>query len=123
MNTLPQVNLEHFQNLVALAYSDSDISQEEMKFLSNRAAIYGVSDKKMDEIIGKAKNIKMDYSVLISKKEKQLFDFIYMSVMDGIFRTDEYELCLRLGEKLGFDKKTVEDIIYRFQKNGWCTIT
>jgi len=49
--------------------------------------------------------------VITFKKEKQLSDFIYMSVMDGILRIDEYKLCLRLGEKQGFGKQAVEDLI------------
>lgn len=116
MNNFSQVNVAHFQNLVALAYSDSYISQEEMKFLTSRAVAYGITDKKAYETIEKAKDIKVNDNVITSEKEKQLSDFIYMSVMDGILRTDEYELCLRLGEKLGFDKKTVEDLIQQASK-------
>ena len=116
MNTFSQINVEHFQNLVALAYSDSYISQEEMEFLTSRAASYGITDRKAYEIIEKAKNIKMNDTVITAEKEKQLSDFIYMSVMDGILRTDEYELCLRLGERLGFGKRAVETLIQQVSK-------
>lgn len=116
MNTFSQVNVAHFQNLVALAYSDSYISEEEMEFLTSRALAYGISDKKAYETIENAKEIEVNDNVITSEKEKQLSDFIYMSVMDGILRSNEYELCVRLGEKLGFDQQTVEALIQQVSK-------
>lgn len=116
MNTFSQVNVEHFQNLVALAYSDSYISREEMEFLASKATSYGITDRKMYEILEKAKDIKVNDKVVISEKEKQLSDFIYMSVMDGILRSNEHELCIRLGGKLGFSKKNVEELIQQVSK-------
>lgn len=111
MNESSNTYEKHFKNLVALAYSDKYISPEETRFLKDKAASYSISDKVFYDTIEEAKRLRLNEPQGLPEAKKQLTDFIYMSVMDGILRTNEYELCIWLGLKLGYEKLEVEKII------------
>ncbi len=111
------INESHFRNLVVLAYSDKYISPEEIRFLKDKAAAYNITDKVFYESIEEVKKLRMNETAEMPDARKQLTDFIYMSVMDGILRTNEYELCVWLGLKLGFIKEDIEKIIQETSKD------
>lgn len=105
------IKLEHYKNLVAVAYADGHFDEHELEFLSEKALEYGLSNKQVDEVMAK-KNM-LEFVVPFNKegKEEQLTDVIYMAMVDGQVHEKEYGLCLAIAEKLDFEKNYLDQTI------------
>ncbi|QSE98878.1 tellurite resistance TerB family protein [Fulvivirga lutea] len=93
----------HLKNLVVLAYSDGVFEESELHNLRNAAKELGVPIEQLDKWIADADNIVLTLPEDNAEREKQLISMIKMSTADGYFSQDEYDLCLRIAEKLGYD--------------------
>ncbi len=96
-------HINHLKNLVVLAYSDGVFEEEELRNLRNAARELGVSQEQMDEWISDADKIVLSMPENDAEREKQLISMIRMATSDGYFSQDEYDLCLRIAEKLGYN--------------------
>ena len=111
-----QINLEHFQNLVAVAYADGKLDISEAELLAERAEDYGFPKEIVDEIIDKADNLEFIIPLNTEDREEQLADAVYMSMIDGNVDDKEYDLCMKIAEKLDFDKSYLDKIIAMTKK-------
>ncbi|NJO87832.1 MAG: hypothetical protein HC831_01900 [Chloroflexia bacterium] len=66
------VKLEHFSNLVAVAYSDGFLDNTEKDFLSERAEEYGLSDKEVNEVMKNAEELKFIVPLNFEEKKTSL---------------------------------------------------
>ncbi len=105
------IKLEHFQNLVAVAYADGCLDIDEAEFLAERAEEYGFPKKIVDEIIDNVENLEFIIPLNNEEKEEQLTDSVYMAMIDGEIHDREYDLCLKIAEKLDLDKDYLDEII------------
>ncbi len=105
------VKEEHFANLVAVAYSDGLLDEHEKEFLSVRAEDYGLNKDTVASIIEKADELKFIVPLNNEEKEDQLADIVYIAMSDGQVHEKEYELCLSISQKLGFNQKDLDYII------------
>ncbi len=105
------VKLEHFSNLVAVAYSDGFLDDSEKNFLTERAEEYGLSDIEVDEVMDKAEELKFIVPLNLEEKEDQLADIVYMAMIDGVVHEKEYKLCLSIAQKLDFKKEDLDHVI------------
>ena len=105
------IKIEHFANLVAVAYSDGFLDREEQEFLTERASDYGLSTDEVERIINKAEKLQFVVPLNSEEKEDQLADIVYMAMIDGEVHEKEYELCLSIAEKLEFKKKDLDHVI------------
>ncbi len=96
-------HVNHLKNLVVLAYSDGVFEDEELHNLRNAANELGVAQEQLDEWINDADNIVLSMPSNDVEREKQLIGMIRMATSDGFFSQDEYDLCLRIAEKLGYN--------------------
>ncbi len=106
-----RVKVEHFANLVAVAFSDGFLDKEEKDFLMERADDYGLNHDEVEKIINKAAKLKFVVPLNFEEKEDQLADIVYMAMIDGVVHEKEYELCLSIAEKLEFHKKDLDHVI------------
>ena len=106
-----KIEKEHFQNIVAIAYADGHLDAEESKFLAERAEDYGLSKEVVDEIIKNAENLKFLIPMNDEEREEQLSDAVYMAMVDGNVDEKEYDLCLKIAEKLDLTKDYLDDVI------------
>jgi len=106
-----RIKVEHFANLVAVAYSDGFLDREEKKFLKERADDYGLNHDEVENIINKAEKLKFVVPINSEEKEDQLADIVYMAMIDGEVHEKEYELCLSIAAKLEFKKKELDHVI------------
>ncbi|MBN1250615.1 MAG: TerB family tellurite resistance protein [Bacteroidales bacterium] len=112
------IKKEHFSNLVAVAYSDNVLNNEEKEFLQERANDYGLSQDEIHEITEQAETLKFIVPLNGEEKEEQLADIVYMSMIDGVVNEKEYEICLKIAERLDFKQKDL-DYIIELTKKLW----
>ena len=106
-----KIKYEHFANIVAVAFSDSKLTKEELELLGIRAKEYGLPQDKVQQLIDNAKNLEFVIPMNQEEKEEQLSEAVLMSMIDGEISPNEYDLCLRIAEKLGFDENYLNYII------------
>ncbi len=106
-----KIKIEHFANIVAVAFADGKLTDEEMDLLQTRAIENGLPEKEVKKLIDNAKNLEFKIPMNQLEKEEQLSEAVLMSMIDGEISDKEYKLCLRIAEKLGFNEKYLDYII------------
>lgn len=108
---LNNIQLEHFRNLVSLAAADGKIKDIERVTLSKIAFEREIPLDRLNIMLERAD----EYMYLIpqnqEEKEKQLEDMIKLAFVDGDFAPAEHKLILMVGEKLGFSRAEVDQLI------------
>ncbi len=106
-----KIRIEHFQNLVAVAYADGHLDIKEAEFLAERAEDYGLEKEIVDDIIDRAEKLEFVIPLNDEDREEQLTDAVFMAMIDGEVADNEYKLCLKIAEKLDFDSSYLDEII------------
>ncbi len=106
-----EIKLDHFKNLVAVAAADGYMDAREREFLADRAEEIGLSSDKVQEIIDEANALEFMIPINQIDREDQLSDAVFMSVIDGDISEREYELCLSIASRLGFEKSYLDEIV------------
>jgi uncharacterized tellurite resistance protein B-like protein len=106
-----KIKIEHFSNLIAVALSDDILDDEEVEFLHERATEIGIPQDEVDRILQNAGELEFLIPMNKVDREEQLGDAVYMTMVDGEIHEKEYNLCLRLAEKLELDKNYLDHII------------
>ncbi|HNP18381.1 MAG TPA: hypothetical protein PKL31_08115 [Fulvivirga sp.] len=96
-------NIAHLKNLLVLAFSDGVLEDSEINNLRNAAAELGIEKALLDDWIENVDQLVLLIPEDDEEREKQLINMISMSTADGFFSQDEYDLCLRISEKLGYN--------------------
>ncbi len=105
------LKLEHFKNLVAIAAADGYLDAREREFLADRAEEIGLSSENVQGIIEGADQLEFVVPMNKMDREDQLSDAIFMSMIDGDISDKEYELCLNIATRLGFEKEYLDNIV------------
>jgi len=111
-----KIKVEHFSNLIAVALSDGMLDAEEKEFLHERALELGISDSELKNILENAEELEFLIPLNKIDREEQLSDAVFMTMVDGDIHEKEYNLCLRLAEKLELDKRYLDHIIELSQR-------
>ncbi|MDQ3393644.1 MAG: hypothetical protein M3512_05965 [Bacteroidota bacterium] len=111
-----KIKVQHFKNLVAVAYSDGYYDEIERDFLAEKAVEYGLTTEIVSGILSHAEDLQFIVPENTVDSEEQLTDVVYMAIIDGVLRAKEYELCVSIAKKLGFNKEYVDDVIIRLKK-------
>lgn len=115
-SNLRKIKVEHFKNLVAVACSDGYYDDVEKDYLAEKAVEYGLTTEIVSGILIDSDNLKFQVPENLVDSEEQLADIIYLAIIDGVIRPKEYEICLNIAEKLGFDKSHVDKVIEETKK-------
>lgn len=109
--------LEHFRNLVSLSAADGKIDEIERVALSKIAYEQGIPLDRLNIMLQRAD----EYVYLIpqnnQEREKQLEEMINLALVDGEFAPAELELIHMVGQKLGFTKEELDQIIINHTKS------
>ncbi len=111
-----QIKVEHFMNLIAVAFADGKIEPEEEEFFMERGEEFGMTDDEIREIINNAHQLQFQVPMNQTDREEQLSDAVYMAMVDGEIDDKEYELCLTIAEKLELGKKDVDQVVSLVKK-------
>jgi tellurite resistance protein len=106
-----KIKVEHFHNLIAVALSDGILDDDEKEFLYERATEIGFPKEEVDNVLQNASELEFLIPMNKVDREEQLGDAVYMTMVDGEIHEKEYNLCLRLAEKLELDKNYLDHII------------
>ncbi|QHT65279.1 TerB family tellurite resistance protein [Rhodocytophaga rosea] len=106
-----KIKQEHFENLVAVAFIDGFLDEEETIFLTEKSEEFGLSEGEAEKIIRQAELLEFIIPKNRVDKEDQLADAVYMSMVNGQVHAKEYELCLQLAQRLGLEPKEVDHMI------------
>lgn len=106
-----RVKLEHFQNLIAVAFADGYLDESEKEFLSEKAEEFGLNQEEVQKIMSNVDNLEFLIPMNAIDKEDQLADVVFMSMIDGEVSGMEYELCLKISEKLDLGKNYLDHVI------------
>ncbi len=106
-----RIKQEHFENLVAVAFIDGFLDEEETKFLAEKSEEFGLSQAEAEKIIQQADALHFIIPKNEVDKEDQLADAVYISMVNGEVHTKEYELCIHLAQRLGLEQKEVDRMI------------
>jgi uncharacterized tellurite resistance protein B-like protein len=105
------IKLEHFRNLVSLSAADGKIEEVERVALSKIAYENGIPLDRLNVMLDKASEYIYLIPQNMHEREKQLDDMLTLALVDGEFAKAELELINMVGEKLGFTKEQLEQII------------
>jgi uncharacterized tellurite resistance protein B-like protein len=115
-------NLNHFANLVSLAYADNYLHPEELAYLYKVAKRLKIEDSVVQEFIKKPP-VK-DYDLPKDEVRRYIFldDLLNLIAVDGEIHDNEIEKSKSLANKLGFDELIIDSIISKIKihiKNGF----
>ncbi len=105
------MKIEHFENLVAVAYADGILTEKEIDLLAESAYEAGLSRDEIGNVLERGSTLKFIVPQSFDDREQQLVDCIRMAMVDGEVHEKEYELCLQIALKLDFDQKYLNNII------------
>ena len=103
--------LEHFRNLVSLSAADGKIEDVERVALSKIAYEQGIPLDRLNVMLNRADEYKYLIPQNLTEREKQLQQMIDLALIDGHFAPAELELIVMVGEKLGFSKEELDQIL------------
>lgn len=105
------VKLEHFQNLVSVAFADGHVEDSEKEFLEDRAEELGLPAEEVSRIMENALDLEFIVPDDLDDREEQLADVVFMSMVDGDIEQKEYDLCLNIAERLELRKSDLDEVI------------
>jgi hypothetical protein len=99
--------------MIFVMLSDFVIDDGEMKLLKNFAAQRNIPESRLNELIESAKNGTLEIPVPQGPKEARdwLSAAVKMAFSDGVLSSEEIRLLFAMGEKNGFTKMEVKQII------------
>jgi uncharacterized tellurite resistance protein B-like protein len=105
--------LAYFQNLYIVAAADQQLSREEANFLVEVAQIMGISAEQSTRIMTQRDSLEFVIPETDEERNTQLEDIITMMIIDRKIHEKEYNLCLKFAEKIGYDRKAFEEVMFR----------
>lgn len=105
------IRIQHFKNLVAIASADGVMDADEKDFLIEKAEELGIPKEEVDEIMNNLDGLEFEVPQDMEDKEDQLADIVFMAMIDGEIHDTEYNLCLKIADKLGLKKEDVDEVI------------
>jgi DnaJ-domain-containing protein 1 len=105
------IKAEHFANLVAIAFADDLLDNDEKRFLSERAEEIGLNTDEVKSMLVNAEELKIIVPLNQDEVEEQIADIVYMIMVDGEIHDKEYKLCLNIAEKLDYSKAELDHMI------------
>ena len=106
-----RIKLELFVNLVAVAAADGYLNAREREFLAERAEETGMKEDEFEQIMKDADKLRNVVPLNQAQPQDQLMDAIFMSIVDGEICDQEFELCVDIACRLGFERSEVEETV------------
>ncbi len=106
-------NLEKFRNLMVLAAVDGKVTEEELMFLSNRAARWGLSNEQVQTALTFARSPEaaLEVPVLRSQKREILADLLRMMAVDGEIAEQERSLFALAAASMEYGQEELNRLI------------
>ena len=105
------MNKSYLKNLIAMAWADGEIQEEEFNILREAAQEAGLSNADLDEMLKQGIEYQDQIPENEEDRELQLAQMIGLAIADNHFSNEEYALCKMVAEKLGFTERELKFII------------
>jgi uncharacterized tellurite resistance protein B-like protein len=106
-----KIKAEHLNSLIAMAYSDGILDESEKEFLIEKADEIDMPREELWKIVENADQLEFLIPQNMVDREEQLTDCVYIMMMDGEIHEKEYDLCLKVAQKLDLDKHYLDHAI------------
>jgi uncharacterized tellurite resistance protein B-like protein len=104
-------DISHFANIVRIAKSDNQISQEEIAFLSKVSKKYNISDENFKEILKFPENIPTIAHLDCIERIERLYELMVMVKADQQIKHEEVMTLRRIVTGLAFPLNRVDMIV------------
>lgn len=116
--TKEQERIRHlgmFQNLYIVAAADGEIGPQEERLLYQVAENLGLGKRDVESVANRYPDI--DFIIPENQEEAyfSLKNLVFMMVADGTIKEQEFSLCLLFAEKIGMDRKAIEEILDEYE--------
>jgi len=103
--------LSHIKNLVALACSDGEFDEDEMRLIFKIGIRAGLSPEELKRVFERPGSIAFYPPESYKDRIEQLYDLVMVMMVDGEFHKNEIVLCKIIAEKLGFAHQIIDKIV------------
>jgi uncharacterized tellurite resistance protein B-like protein len=102
-----------FANLVNLAAADNKFTEEEIRFLVDRADRWGISNEDFESILAGILEggIEMTIPESYEQRVEMLKEMVRLMASDGELATVEKSLCARAASRMHFNKDEFKSIV------------
>ncbi len=104
-------NISHFANIVKIAKSDKNISQEEVQLLIKIAKKYNIDDDKFKEILKNPEKTPTIAHLDCEERIERLFDLLKMVNADHTIAKEEVSILRKIATGLAFPLHRVDEIV------------
>ncbi len=104
-------DISHFANIVRIAKSDNQISQEEIAFLAKVSKKYNISDENFKEILKFPENIPTIAHLDCIERIERLYELMLMVKADRQIKQEEVMMLRRIATGLAFPLNRVDMIV------------
>ncbi len=101
----------YLNNLVAMAYSDGNISEREISFIMKKANELGVSYETVKSLLEDAKNVHFVVPKQTINRISYLDDLIEMTIADNIIHPNELKMCKKVCKHMNIPEEYLEEIL------------
>lgn len=108
--------LRRLQNLIALAFADGKITNEEIQYIINKARKAGFSNKDLQVLANLPANAQPYIPENQQEKEEHIKELMIIMAVDGTISSEELGLCKFLAMKMGIDPDIVDHFAAQFTK-------
>ena len=112
-------DISHFRNMVMIAKSDGNISEEEVLLLNKIGKQISLSDSQIKEIIKNPEEFAVTPPVSRMERFEQMVNLVQMVLADGKIEDAEMEILERIAIGIGYknlDDVDVESILALIQR-------
>lgn len=103
-----KVNLAHLINLILMASADGCITKSEVRILEHVICKLGYNPNELDQLVEMSKKMSFFIPEEDDEKEQQLIQLLSLAMADNKFSISEYDLCVKIAEKIGYTKKSLD---------------
>ena len=107
----------HIKNLLEVAMSDGHFDETEYDLLLKIAKRHKVGKPFIEKVRKIMDSVEFVMPKTDAERYDQIFDLITMVMADGAIDHNEIRVCNKYAEKLGFDKRVVEELVYSISSN------
>ena len=97
--------------------SDGHIDDTEVKLLLQIAKRHGVGRGRVYSVKKKMDRISFTSPDNDRERFDQIYDLVMMMMADGEIDENEMRVCNKYAEKLGFDRRIVDELVYSISSN------
>lgn len=110
-------NINHFANLVNLAYADDHLHPEELAFLYKVAKRLNIEDSLVQEFIKNPP--KNEYALPNDEVKRYIYldDILNLISVDGEIHPGEIKETKKLAKELGFEESIIDSIIAKIRSH------